>query len=107
MNLCIRRDAHRFIGGFPDGELFHMDMEDGAYMMCLYEAYAGAKWLSSPSMLYVRRVDNGLDRRMAQSEADSSGTKTVVPTTTFWATKKLDSKGSLQPCARRYSPCQA
>jgi hypothetical protein len=66
MNLCIRRDAHRFIGGFPDGELFHMDMEDGAYMMCLYEAYAGAKWLSSPSTLYVRRVDNGLDRRMAQ-----------------------------------------
>ena len=66
MNLCIRRDAHRFIGGYPDGELFHMDMEDGAYMMCLYEAYAGVKWLSSPSTLYVRRVANGLDRRMMQ-----------------------------------------
>jgi len=66
MNLCIRRDAHNFIGGYPDGELFHMDMEDGAFMMCLYEAYAGLKWLASPSTLYVRRVDNGLDRRMQQ-----------------------------------------
>ena len=27
MNLCVRREAHDFIGGFPDGELFHMDME--------------------------------------------------------------------------------
>ena len=35
-------------------------------MMCLYEAYAGLKWLSSPSTLYVRRVNNGLDRRMLQ-----------------------------------------
>ena len=27
MNLCVRKDAHNFIGGYPDGELFHMDME--------------------------------------------------------------------------------
>ncbi|EKX55251.1 hypothetical protein GUITHDRAFT_99034 [Guillardia theta CCMP2712] len=66
MNICIRKEAHDFIGGYPDGELFHMDMEDGAYMMCLYEAYAGVKWLSSPSTLYVRRPGNGLDRRMLQ-----------------------------------------
>jgi hypothetical protein len=66
MNLCVRSDAHAFIGGFPDGELFHIDMEDGAYMMCLYEAYGGVKWLSSPSTLYVRREGNGLDRRMLQ-----------------------------------------
>eukprot|EP00960_Hanusia_phi_P054739 762760-Hanusia_phi.AAC.8 len=81
MNICIRKEAHNFIGGYPDGELFHMDMEDGAYMMCLYEAYAGIKWLSSPSTLYVRRpggllpllslrltvcTGNGLDRRMLQ-----------------------------------------
>ncbi len=24
-------------GGYPDGELFRMDMEDGAYMMALFE----------------------------------------------------------------------
>ena len=45
MNLCVRREAHVFLGGFPDGALFHMDMEDGAYMMALYEAYGGVKWL--------------------------------------------------------------
>ena len=66
MNLCVRREAHVFLGGFPDGALFHMDMEDGAYMMALYEAYGGVKWLGSPSTLYVRRVGNGLDRRMQQ-----------------------------------------
>ena len=44
-----------------------MDMEDGAYMMGLYEAYGGVKWLGPPSTLYVRREGNGLDRRMLQA----------------------------------------
>jgi hypothetical protein len=42
-------------GGFPSGELFRVDMEDGAYMMALYEAYSGYKWLGTPTVLYVRR----------------------------------------------------
>jgi len=60
------------LAGFPDGELFHMDMEDGAYMMGLYEAYGGVKWLGPPSPLYVRREGNGLDRRMLRARPSRS-----------------------------------
>jgi hypothetical protein len=55
MNLCLRRDAHMFIGGFPEAAEFVVDMEDGAYMMALFEVYSGVKWLGAPTVLYVRR----------------------------------------------------
>jgi hypothetical protein len=60
MNLCLRRDAHIFIGGFPEAAEFVVDMEDGAYMMALFEVYSGVKWLGAPTVLYVRRRSESL-----------------------------------------------
>jgi len=39
MNLCVRKEAHDFIGGFPDGELFHMDMEVSVYLSIYINIY--------------------------------------------------------------------
>ena len=89
MNLCVRREAHVFLGGFPDGALFHMDMEDGAYMMALYEAYGGVKWLGSPSTLYVRRAGNGLDRRMQQF-THAPGTVALVEQDAKYGDARMD-----------------
>ncbi len=62
-NLCIRRELHDFIGGFPEAEIFRQGQEDIAYLH-LYSAFAPTVWVEAETVEYLRFPGNNFDRQL-------------------------------------------
>lgn len=63
LTLCVRRDAHEFVEGYPEASEFKYDWEDTFYMHMLALAY-NAAYGQEMTVLYVRRPGNALDQRL-------------------------------------------
>ncbi len=65
-NLCVRRECHDFIGGFPEEAPFCPAMaEDVAYARALGSVFGGVK-IAEKTVHYTMREDNALARQSAE-----------------------------------------
>ncbi|MBP2302748.1 glycosyltransferase [Azospirillum picis] len=65
-NLCVRRDCHDFIGGFPEEAPFLPALaEDVAYSRALNSLFGGVK-IAEKTVHYMMRENNALARQSAE-----------------------------------------
>ncbi|MEN9260671.1 MAG: TIGR03032 family protein [Thermostichus sp. HHBFW_bins_43] len=72
LNLCVRREAHDFIEGFPVDEPFResgYETEGKAYTQWL-TTFFSVVWVPEPTVEYVRYPGNHLDRHLQKFQAD-------------------------------------
>ncbi|MCM8738506.1 glycosyltransferase [Azospirillum sp. A1-3] len=65
-NLCVRRDCHDFVGGFPEEAPFLPALaEDVAYARALSSMFGGVR-IAEKTVHYMMREDNALARQSAE-----------------------------------------
>ncbi|MFQ3614513.1 MAG: TIGR03032 family protein, partial [Cyanobacteriota bacterium] len=72
LNLCIRREAHEFIEGFPGDEPFRRSvygLEDQAYAQWL-TTFFSVVWIPAQTVEYVRYPGNHLDWQLPKFQSE-------------------------------------
>lgn len=83
LNLCVRREAHDFIEGFPQAAAFKKHIyggEDVAYGQWL-TTFFSVIWLQDETVEYVRYADNHLDRQLERFQNPPNTVKEPLTTT--------------------------
>jgi len=88
-NLCVRRDCHDRIGGFPEEAPFHPAVaDDVAYSRALHSRFDGVK-LSEKTVHYTMRPGNALERQRAEMTGGPPSTERQQPDSRFVAIELL------------------
>lgn len=88
-NLCVRRECHDRIGGFPEEAPFHPAVaDDVAYSRALHSRFAGLK-LSEKTVHYTMRPGNALERQRAEMTGGSPSAERQRPDSRFVAIELL------------------
>lgn len=88
-NLCVRRDCHDRIGGFPEEAPFHPAVaDDVAYGRALHRRFDGLK-LSEKTVHYTMRPGNALERQRAEMTGGALSTERQRPDNRFVAIELL------------------
>ena len=88
-NLCVRRDCHDRIGGFPEEAPFHPAVaDDVAYSRALHSRFGGLK-LSEKTVHYTMRPGNALERQRAEMTGGPPSAERQRPDSRFVAIELL------------------
>lgn len=88
-NLCVRRECHDRIGGFPEEAPFHPAVaDDVAYSRVLHSRFAGLK-LSEKTVHYTMRPGNALERQRAEMTGGPPSAERQRPDSRFVAIELL------------------
>lgn len=88
-NLCVRRDCHDRIGGFPEEAPFHPAVaDDVAYSRALHSRFGGLK-LSEKTVCYTMRPGNALERQRAEMTGGPPSAGRQKPDSRFVAIELL------------------
>jgi tetratricopeptide (TPR) repeat protein len=88
-NLCVRRDCHDRIGGFPEEAPFHPAVaDDVAYSRALHSRFGGLK-LSEKTVHYTMRPGNALERQQAEMTGGPLSAERERPDSRFVAIELL------------------
>lgn len=88
-NLCVRRDCHDRIGGFPEEAPFHPAVaDDVAYSRALHSRFGGLK-ISEKTVHYTMRPGNALERQRAEMTGGPPSAERQRPDSRFVAIELL------------------
>ncbi len=88
-SLCVRRDCHDRIGGFPEEAPFHPAVaDDVAYSRALHGRFGGLK-LSEKTVHYTMRPGNALERQRAEMTGGPPSAERQRPDSRFVAIELL------------------
>jgi tetratricopeptide (TPR) repeat protein len=88
-NLCVRRECHDRIGGFPEEAPFHPAVaDDVAYGRALHSRFGGLK-LSEKTVHYTMRPGNALERQRAEMTGGAPSAERLQPDSRFVAIELL------------------
>ncbi|SMH61881.1 glycosyltransferase [Azospirillum agricola] len=88
-NLCVRRECHDRIGGFPEEAPFHPAVaDDVAYSRALHSRFGGVK-LSEKTVRYTMRPGNALERQRAEMIGGPPSAERQRPDSRFVAIELL------------------
>lgn len=88
-NLCVRRECHDRIGGFPEEAPFHPAVaDDVAYGRALHSRFGGLK-LSEKTVHYTMRPGNALERQRAEMTGGAPSAERQQPDSRFVAIELL------------------
>ncbi|MBP2228905.1 tetratricopeptide (TPR) repeat protein [Azospirillum agricola] len=109
-NLCVRRDCHDRIGGFPEEPPFQPAVaEDVAYGRALHSRFGGLK-LPEKTVRYTMRPGNALERQRAEMIGGPLSAERQQPDSRFVAIELLTQRrlyGLAAEAARRPPPTDA
>ncbi len=82
-NLCVRRECHEFVGGFPEEAPFLPALaEDVAYARALNSLFGGVK-IAEKTVHYTMREDNALARQSAEMTGGPLSAERMRPNARF------------------------
>ncbi|CAO3401735.1 glycosyltransferase [Azospirillum palustre] len=88
-NLCVRRDCHDRIGGFPEEAPFYPAVaDDVAYSRALHSRFGGLKILDK-TVHYTMRPGNALERQRAEMTGGPPSAEREKPDSRFVAIELL------------------
>lgn len=88
-NLCVRRECHDRIGGFPEEAPFHPAVaDDVAYSRALHSRFGGLK-ISEKTVRYTMRPGNALERQRAEMTGGAPSAARQRPDSRFVAIELL------------------
>ncbi|MCG5240658.1 glycosyltransferase [Azospirillum doebereinerae] len=88
-NLCVRRDCHDRIGGFPEEAPFHPAVaDDVAYSRALHSRFGGLKF-PEKTVHYTMRPGNALERQRAEMTGGPLAAERQQPDSRFVAIELL------------------
>ncbi|CAO3425370.1 glycosyltransferase [Azospirillum doebereinerae] len=88
-NLCVRRECHDRIGGFPEEAPFHPAVaDDVAYSRALHARFGGLKF-SEKTVHYTMRPGNALERQRAEMTGGPPSAERQKPDSRFVAIELL------------------